>query len=162
MKDGYSIHVEDLNKKLTEYQDEMEKIMNFSKSISSDIVKYTLREIRKDENLEICRIVIEVVLKHKQPLAGVLKIIIKLLYLLKTSPRYEHNGYYVAKKFIDDVLADVNNTTAKLAKKKYELILASILKENVDDQLKNRKFKNKAGASADIKDNITRGYIHFV
>ncbi len=159
MPDGYSLQTAELNKKLKEQAQEIEKLINCSNKVSSDLVKYVLRQIRSEENFEICRILTDHILKRKLPLAVILKIVVKLLFLLKTSSRYEHNGFYTAKNIIDDVLDKANTTTAKLAKKKYQIILNNMLKEGVS---LNKSGLSKQEAIEDIKDSIARGYIKFI
>ena len=156
MQDSYSLQATELNKKLKEQTREIEQIINCSNKISSDLVKYVLRQIRAEENFEICRILIDLILKRKLPLAVILKIVVKMLYLLKTSGRYEHNGFFTAKNIIDDVFDKTNTTTSKLAKKKYQIILNNMLKEGLKNPL------GKQEAIEDIKDSITRGYIKFI
>lgn len=159
MKDNYVLQTSDLNKKLKEQEKEIERLINCSNKVSSDLVKYALRQIREDDDLGICRILTEHILKRKLPLAVILKIEVKLLFLLKTSSRYEHNGFFTAQKIMDDVFDKVNNTTAKLAKKKYKIILNNMLKEGLTVR---KNPLSKQEAIEDLKDSISKGYIKFV
>ncbi|MCK7504589.1 MAG: hypothetical protein MZV70_11215 [Desulfobacterales bacterium] len=163
----YSDKLNEVKNKLVQYQNDIDKIIRLSRDISNDIVKYSWQIIQKDNNLEIGRIVVEKAIVNHLTLAELLKIIVKILCILKDSERYKHGDYFTTKKYIDDALRASDATAAKLALKKYEMIL-----QNMSDAgefsklgLKNQqseRIPNKKEAIDDIKDNINRNYIQFI
>lgn len=161
MESIFSDHLEDVKVKFVQYQKNIELIIRTSRDISNDLVKFVFNTIRKDNNLEVVKLVLNQAIAQHLTLADILKIIIKTLYLLRNEERFRHGDYYTVKAMVDEVLKSAETTVAKLALKKYEKFLEN-MEENNTAQQKQPEISNKAQVIDELRDNFNRQNIKFV
>lgn len=162
MGNMFSDRMQDLKLKLEQYQKDIDHLITFSQDVSNDLVKYVLRIIGKDDNLEISRLVLERMIAKHQPLADILKVIIKVLFFLKKEERFKYGDYFTVKSFIDMTLEKSETTVAKLAKKKYELLLNSMFDAEGLAKNNENKINKKSDIVDDLRDTINKQFIKFI
>jgi hypothetical protein len=161
MESVFSDHLEDVKVKFAQYQKNIELLIRTSRDVSNDLVKFVFNTIKKDNNLEVIKLVLSQAIDRHLTLADILKIIVKTLYLLRHEERFRHGDYYTVKAMIDEVLNSAETTVAKLALKKYEKFLENMEQSNIVQQ-KQSEVNNKAQAIDELRDNFNRQNIKFV
>lgn len=162
MESIFSDHLEDVKVKFTQYQKQIELQIRISRDISNDLVKFVINTIKKDNNLEVIKLVLTQAIANHLTLADILKIIVKVLYLLSEEERHRHGDYYTVKRMVDEVLTATDATVAKLALKKYEQLLQSMKDEELAQTEPNKKITGKTEAADDLRDNFNRQNIRFI
>jgi hypothetical protein len=158
MDKSYQVKAKEIIQKLKTYEHDISNIFANSSYISKDIVTYVLQVLRDDNNPEIGKVIVEVAFKQQVTMVTILKVLVKVLYVVKHIKRYRSTDYYQLKQFIDKTIDNIGTTKAMVTKKKYLILLDKIMEEDLAVNLK----KDKTEIVEDIKDTINRQYLNFI
>ena len=158
MDKSYLIETNKVNEQYQKYLRDFDLIFRESFNVGKDTTSYILKVLKNDNNPEIGRALIESAFNHKLTTTGLLKIIVKILYVTSHINTYRYGVYHQLKSHIDEAIKKVPGNKSELVQRKYPLLLERLNKENVKPQ----KIKDKTTASVELVDNINRQYINFV
>ncbi|GBR76628.1 hypothetical protein NO2_1149 [Candidatus Termititenax persephonae] len=163
MDKSYLIETTNANQLYQKYLQDFGLILRESFNANKDITSYILRSLQSDQNPEIARALLEAAFAHNLTTLGLIRIIVKVLYVTGHIRDYRHNTYHALKKQIDDTLKNFAGNKSELVQQKYPLVLERLNKENIQPRAKQKKkIEDKAAAVNNLVDNINRQYINFV
>jgi hypothetical protein len=158
-RSDYLLQAREVFEQYEQYKRDLTYIFDFSECLSKDIVKYVLKVLDQQNNPEIGRVLIEVAFEKHVPMLSLLKTIVKTLYVVGHIGKHKHGNYPALKKNIDETLTKIGGSKAFIAKKKYELLLAAVQK---DEPKPKNKEETKAKNVEAVIDTINKQYINFV
>ena len=158
MDKSYLIETNKVNEQYQKYLQDFDLIFRESFNTGKDITTYILKVLKNDNNPEIGRALIESAFGHKLTTIGLLKIIVKILYVTGHIKTYRYGVYHQLKNNMDEAMKKITGNKSELVQRKYPLLLERLNKENIEPQ----KPKNKKAAAVELVDNINRQYINFV
>ena len=163
MDKSYLIETTKTAQQYQQYLQDFGSIFRESFNANKDITAYILRALQSDNNPEIARALLEAAFAHNLTTLGLIRIIVKILYVTRHIKDYRYNTYHALKKQIDDTLKTFAGNKSELVQKKYPLVLERLNKENIQPRAgQKKKTADKAAAVSSIVDNINRQYINFV
>jgi len=160
MDKSYIIETQKLNEQYAKYLQDFDLIFRESFNIGKDITAYTLKVLKNDNNPEIGRALIESAFGHSLTTVGLLKIIVKILYVTSHIQTYRYSIYHQLKTNIDEALKKLSGNKAELVQRKYPLLLERLNAEKPAPAKKS--LDTKPAAVGDLVENINRQYINFV
>lgn len=159
MDKSYLLETQKLNTQYQKYLQDFSLILRESFNTGKDITSYTLKVLRNDNNPEIGRALIESVFAHQLTTIGIMKIIVKILYVVGHIPTYRYGAYHQLKSNIDAAMQKISGNKSELVQRKYPLLLERLNKEKIEP--KNKPLPDKPSATNDMIENINRQYINF-
>ncbi|MDR2431973.1 MAG: hypothetical protein LBD99_06975 [Candidatus Margulisbacteria bacterium] len=157
MDKSYLIESNKVNERYQQYLRDFDLIFRESFNTGKDATAYTLRVLKDGNNPEIGRALIESAFAHHLTTVGIMKIIVKILYVTGHIQAYRYGVYHQLKSNIDETLKKTAGNKSELVQRKYPLLLEKLNKENIET-----KIKNKTEAAENMIDDLNRQYINFV
>ena len=158
MEIAYRLQAELIQEKLKKYHTDLVQICQYSKHIEDEIVKYVVSTLHDDSNPEIARIVVEVSFRYIISMDELLKLLVKMLYVVRNITRYRYSDYYALKDYVDKTLDKIGSNKSQLAKQKYPALLAALENETKEPN----ETPTHIEAMENLRDNVNRGYIKFI
>ncbi|MDR1996769.1 MAG: hypothetical protein LBQ83_00340 [Candidatus Margulisbacteria bacterium] len=161
MDKSYLIETNKLNGQYQKYLQDFDLIFRESLNTGKDSTAYILKVLQKDNNPEIGRALIESAFGHNLTTIGLLKIIVKILYITGHIQTYRYSMHHQLRSNIDEALQKITGNKAELVRRKYPLLLEKLNKENIQPKT-GAALPDKAAAAENMIEHINRQYINFV
>lgn len=137
-------------KKLEKYERDLLAIFGKSIRLSHDLVEYIVNLLREDNHdHEVGAVLVKILQKRKFTRREIIKIIVKILYVVQSFSEMKYGDYFKLKKSIDE------NIKNDYVKKKYNLLLKKLCSNQIKRDVNKYYDKYDLEDESHLRQNIS-------